>query len=461
MKIVYTCITGNYDILTHINKQAGWRYLCFTDNPNLRSEVWEIIHIKFVPKIYRKIKLMPHLFLPKHDVSIWVDGNIELLWNLDTLAQRGTFTTMAHPDRNNIYSEAQACIKLKKDKPDVINAQMATYRKDGYNGTGLIGSGVIVRHNTPENKAFGEAWWKEVEKWSVRDQLSFNYVADKLKLRYTTIEFLEKCRYTPHSPKGEVMQRQRFDSAQRDNTPPPLGVGPSQEGMEMDIIILSNAKTEALYRVTCKAIETLLASEAPPRPTGTPPNAGAENFKFNVLVIEQTEREYEGAETWQITGPFNYNKFLNIGLTHGRAKYVAMCNNDLIFHPGWASGIIAAMEEHELLSASPLCPVAHKTQRDLKAVNKGYQVYYRLCGWCIVVNRSILEQIGKLDEGFPFWCADDCYAEQLKKHSIEHGLIRDSRVTHLGSITLKTLPTLEKNKLTLNEQVRYKRERIT
>jgi hypothetical protein len=199
MKILYTCITGNYDSLIPIKKQAGWRYICFTDNPKLRSGVWEIVLIKSEPKIFRKVKLVPHQFLPQHEVSIWTDGNIELLWNLDFLIAGNEFCTMRHPDRNNIYDEAQACIRLKKDDEKIIREQMAAYLADGYKGKGLIGSGVIIRKNTAENKAFGLAWWNEVQLWSVRDQLSFNYVADKLKLKYNTIGFLERCKYYQHT----------------------------------------------------------------------------------------------------------------------------------------------------------------------------------------------------------------------------------------------------------------------
>lgn len=207
MNILYTCITGNYDSLIPIKKQAGWRYIAFTDNTKLQSDIWELRNIPREPKIFRKVKLMPHEFLPEHHFSIWTDGNIELLWNLDTLIADKTFCTMRHPDRNNIFDEAQACIRLKKDNEQIIRQQINHYLKSGYRGRGLIGSGVIIRKNTSENKNFNIAWWEEVLKWSVRDQLSFNFVADKLKLKYQTIGFLEKCRYYPHQ-KSMIQEKQ-------------------------------------------------------------------------------------------------------------------------------------------------------------------------------------------------------------------------------------------------------------
>ena len=42
-KVVYTAITGYYDGLItpeYINKD--WDYICFTDNPDLTSDFWQI-----------------------------------------------------------------------------------------------------------------------------------------------------------------------------------------------------------------------------------------------------------------------------------------------------------------------------------------------------------------------------------------------------------------------------------
>lgn len=211
---------------------------------------------------------------------------------------------------------------------------------------------------------------------------------------------------------------------------------------QMDILFISNAKTEALYQITKSAIDSLLKSET--------------EIKFNIIVIEQTEREYEYATTLQVSGKFNYNKFLNLGIGYCKSEYIALCNNDLVFQSGWANAIIKAMKEHSLLSASPMCPVSHKTQRNLQPLNYGYEIYYRLCGWCIVVNKQIFKSIGKLDESFPFWYADNCYGNQIRKAGIEHAMIRDSKVIHLGSKTLKTLPPLTQRGLTHEETARYK-----
>ena len=129
---------------------------------------------------------------------------------------------------------------------------------------------------------------------------------------------------------------------------------------------------------------------------------------------------------------------MNIGISLTNSDYVCLCNNDLIFSEGWASKLIEAMQEFKLLSACPKCPVS--TQKlPQRRINVGYNNRQHMSGWCIMTDRKLYERIGKIDEDFPFWFADNAYAEQFKNHSIPHALVPASIVRHLGSSTLNTL----------------------
>ena len=131
---------------------------------------------------------------------------------------------------------------------------------------------------------------------------------------------------------------------------------------------------------------------------------------------------------------------MNFGLSKTQNEYVALCNNDLLFHENWATNIIREMKAHNLLSASPACP--HRQGRQFRGDNNvefGYNNGQHLSGWCIVINRKLLSIIGELRANFPFWFADNEYAEQLKEYGVRHALVRDSVVRHLSSATLNTL----------------------
>ena len=135
---------------------------------------------------------------------------------------------------------------------------------------------------------------------------------------------------------------------------------------------------------------------------------------------------------------------MNIGIEMTKGEYVCLCNNDLLFQPRWCTNMLKAMESEHLLSASPLCP---KTQgasfKTGPNIDYGYNNAKHLSGWCIFTDRFLYEIIGPIDEDFPFWFADNAYAEQLKKHNVKHALIRNSWVEHKGSRTLKTLEQAE------------------
>src|ERR1700753_58503 len=118
--------------------------------------------------------------------------------------------------------------------------------------------------------------------------------------------------------------------------------------VEIDIIILSYAKDKKLKRLTEQTIETLLGSEDPLK------------IHFNVVVIESnkilTPYQFKHSLTIYPDEKFGFNRYLNIGIKATRHSYICLCNNDLIFHAGWASAILRAMWSHpEISSINPLC----------------------------------------------------------------------------------------------------------
>ncbi len=207
--------------------------------------------------------------------------------------------------------------------------------------------------------------------------------------------------------------------------------------MTIDIIILSYAKSNHLRQLTQQTIDSCRRSDRA--------------IHFNILVLEQNpDVTYQRCTTHHITEPFNYNRFMNMGISMTTGDYACLCNNDLVFQPKWCTHMLQAMQREFLLSASPLCP---KTQgvtfNHGPVIDYGYSIAKHLSGWCIFTDRFLYEIIGPLDEDFPFWFADNAYAEQLKQHNVKHALIRNSWVEHKGSRTLKTLDAITKDEYTL------------
>jgi hypothetical protein len=191
--VVYTCITGGYDTITEPKcLSEGFDYICFTDNENIRSDVWEIRPLPketdglTLVKKQRYVKTNPHKLLSEYNLSIWVDGNVETKGDLNkfienTLSEDCSIYVPQHPNRNCLYDEALAVIGLKKDTEENVNPQIERYRYEGFpKDYGLLQSNILLRkHNNEDCIKLMEEWFNEIESGSHRDQLSFNYVAWK------------------------------------------------------------------------------------------------------------------------------------------------------------------------------------------------------------------------------------------------------------------------------------------
>lgn len=198
---VYTAIFGHYntpkpvpaDLECHaylfteswdtarLARESGWCPMV-VDSPYLDEE-----HVAsaygdpeiVVPMLSHKwYKTHPQRSLPDYDVSIWIDGSMEIL--ADRFVERclgalgeDDWAMMKHPSRSCIYPEAEysATLTWRYDPPS-IEAQAAHYKNFFPAGQGLIATGFNVRRHTPAVIELGELWWQEILNWSHQDQIS-------------------------------------------------------------------------------------------------------------------------------------------------------------------------------------------------------------------------------------------------------------------------------------------------
>ena len=199
--LIYTAIFDDYDKLRDplfVDKNCS--YICFTDNENLKSYVWQIVQVKLnenysKAQSARNIKINIHKYVDKVSNFLWIDANQQITRDLSYIFDKNDsfdITLLQHPDRICIYEEALACIQLYKDSQEVINAQMKRYFDEGYpEKDGLHATGLIIRKNNERINKFCEAWFNEILHGSHRDQLSFDYVNWKKRFMITvhTIPF--------------------------------------------------------------------------------------------------------------------------------------------------------------------------------------------------------------------------------------------------------------------------------
>jgi hypothetical protein len=196
--VVYTAIFGG--IKDVLRPPIDWpeddpdvRLVCFTDREKYQdAEHWEVLPAVFKQpnprRTARQHKCLSHVLFPEADWVLWVDGCLRIKINPREIVeehQKEKLVTFKHMERTCLYQELQACIRLRKDNEKIMRNQVDKYRQRGYppyNGLGET-TAVLRRHCSAIEK-FNEAWWNEIDNNSLRDQLSFDYVAYKLKIPY-------------------------------------------------------------------------------------------------------------------------------------------------------------------------------------------------------------------------------------------------------------------------------------
>ena len=204
-KVQYTCMTNGYDDLTVSDYiDPKWDYVLFTDNKKLLKSkyyyMWKCEPLKYVAtdsvKTSRWHKTHPHILFPKYKYSLWCDSNQNFLTDhiyqlIDKhIKDKTLIAAYKHYCRDCLYDEALECKKSRKDKIDVINAQINSYRQDKFPAhNGLFETGLLFRQHMDKNVvSVDDKWYEEIAKYSRRDQLSFTYTLWKNKLQCTPFE---------------------------------------------------------------------------------------------------------------------------------------------------------------------------------------------------------------------------------------------------------------------------------
>lgn len=201
--------------------------------------------------------------------------------------------------------------------------------------------------------------------------------------------------------------------------------------MNLSVIILSKTISDNIFKTTMKCINSLEQSEK------------FKNNYLEILLIESNRnylQEFSYPEHVKVIIPeqdFGFHKFLNIGIKVAKNKFIALCNNDLIFHENWFSEIKkVAKQREDILSFSPIDP-RKELYKFKEPFEEGYKVSQQIKGWCLVCRKELFNKIGLLDERFKFFYSDNDYALSLIFFNIKHAIVPSSHVVHLHRVNSK------------------------
>lgn len=177
--VIYTAIFGGYDKLKQPRVEQSAEMIFLTDQEQ-NGRAWNTRLCERVSESNARNARWAKTHPPEADVSIWIDGSLELLKDVGAMALDllgdADIAMYHHPQRDCVYEECKACVYHQKDDKSIMLEQMTRYRLIGFpEKTGLVASGMVVRRHNSLIESLNNDWWNEIENGSKRDQLSFNF----------------------------------------------------------------------------------------------------------------------------------------------------------------------------------------------------------------------------------------------------------------------------------------------
>lgn len=200
--IVYTCNFGNYESVKEpLYIDSSVEYLLFTDNKNIRSKNWKIVVVEEKLEDPRRLsrlpKILPHKYLPEHDISVYIDSSLELKAEdvrkmVSECMEGSDIALYKHYLRNCVYDEIEFVMNSTDrvvTNRDLCLKALEKYKSINYpRNNGLFENAFIFRRNTKEIKELNELWWKEYAIGAERDQFTFMYALWMTKITPNTIK---------------------------------------------------------------------------------------------------------------------------------------------------------------------------------------------------------------------------------------------------------------------------------
>lgn len=185
--VIYTAVAGGYDVVRAPEFfPPDCDFVALSDRA-LDARGWAVRPLLYdhedPRRAARHAKLHPHLYFPEYTHSLWIDANIGVRGDvrhfLEALTDDSAVGAFIHPARNCVFDEGDEWIRRLDPEAEAIGRQLARYRDEGHPaGAGLWETPVMVRrHHDPSCVALMTEWWREIERGSARDQISFPVVA--------------------------------------------------------------------------------------------------------------------------------------------------------------------------------------------------------------------------------------------------------------------------------------------
>ena len=151
--VIYTAICGKYPI-------ERKDIICFGDEGIFKNPVMEA----------KRYKILPHLFFPEKEVTIWVDANVWLKVSNNEAINKflgdADIAVFKHPFRKNAYEEFNTLRTQERFKGEWLQSQLGLQQKS-YEDVGfplksqLCECNFLIRRNNEAVNNLMDKWWAQ------------------------------------------------------------------------------------------------------------------------------------------------------------------------------------------------------------------------------------------------------------------------------------------------------------
>jgi hypothetical protein len=236
---MYTALFGDYEDL---NEDAApdhrdVRAICFTDDPTLVSDFWEIhvVEPRFpfdLIRSARMLKIVGHPVLNEFAETLWIDNSVTLRVSpgdlLDEWLADSDFALPRHSYRLSVLAEFDQVASRGYDDPTRVYEQLLHYSQVAPDvlHERPYWSAILARRRTEDVAIVMNIWAEHVLRYSRRDQLSLNLAVTSAPFTLNCVELdnfaSEYHRWPTHGGRRPGAERSLFQNAMR---PPLADVG--------------------------------------------------------------------------------------------------------------------------------------------------------------------------------------------------------------------------------------------
>lgn len=194
--VIYSAIIDRYDNpLQPSVVDERFDYVLFSECiPEGRQGVWQVKRIEYRNPVFAKtaryVKTHPETLLPEYDASLWLDANITIVGKevydrfVELFESGALIASVKHLAYDCVYNEMFSVLDFRFESEDVILRWGHELRKRNFpKHAGMFETGLMYRrHSNATVKGLDATWWKYIDAYSKRDQLSFTVALHQANL---------------------------------------------------------------------------------------------------------------------------------------------------------------------------------------------------------------------------------------------------------------------------------------